>query len=148
VTNKPVAVRLFGLSKEVESRTQTGGNISESIRRDLGRYYCLMRAELGGIGLTRNEACAVMDACNGLWMDDGTFSPSYIRVEVEDAIRLEGLDRKWEIDGPALLAKLQDLTISQAYALADAITQFWARPEQDVDEKLREIGLIKGARSE
>ena len=143
--NPVVPVRLFDVLEEVQARTGEGHSKSETIRRDLRRYYELMRAELKTIELTRNEAMAVMDACNGLWLEDlPNLSYSLIWAEVEDAIRLDGLDKKWEIDGPALVEKLRSLTRTQTAALADAITRFWANTGRDADEVLREIGLVNG----
>ena len=50
---------------------------------------------------------------------------------IADAIELDALDRKWEVDGPALLVKLRALTFSQEVALLEQIEAWWARSRQD-----------------
>ena len=63
------------------------------------------RLEIQSLGLSRNEACAVCDAANGLILDESSWQSLW--AEVADAIRLDGLDEKWEIDGTGLVARLR-----------------------------------------
>lgn len=115
------------------------GNIA---RRDLGRYYALLARELAAVQLTEAEASLLCDAGNGT-----LFEPSSIPLlwaEVDDAIRGDGLDRKWGVDGPALVAKLRALTPGQHYAVVDAIERFWQPGHvEDLSAQLRAVGLVR-----
>lgn len=82
----------------------------EDIREAL-RVLALSRPQ----NLTRQEELAVMDATLAWYMTPET--AQYLWAEVEDAIRLEGLDRKWGIDGPALVRKLKRLCPAEAWSL-------------------------------
>ena len=66
---------------------------------------------------------------------------------VEDAIALEGLAEKWEVDGPALVAKFRKLTPFEAWAAVLA-TKKWCGMEsretyEDRDGTLKAVGLVK-----
>lgn len=74
--------------------------------------------------LTEAEWSAICDACNGLWMDASIDAERYLYAEVSDC---EGLGDKWRVDQSALVAKLQQLSTVQCWAVADVVAQFWAR---------------------
>lgn len=101
-----------------------GKNRSQTIARDLERLYSLYRRCLSQIKLTANEACLICDVLNGTIMDAN--SASMLWAEVEDGCNLDGLDEKWEIDGPALVEKLKSYNETQCLALVDAAERFWA----------------------
>lgn len=65
--------------------------------------------------LTPEEENAVLDATLSWFITPET--AQYLWAEVEDAIRLEGLDRKWGVDGPALVEKLKRLCPAEAWVL-------------------------------
>ena len=101
-------------------------NRSEQINGDLTRYYRLL-AEMRPTLRERfspPEISLILDACNG-WMMDLS-SPAHIWLEVADAIRLNQIDKKWEVtDGQALVQRIHDLSWLESVALADAITRWW-----------------------
>lgn len=99
---------------------------STTISQDLGRYYRLLadaRARLRQL-LTPNEIAAIVDIQNGHWYQQ-RLDAMEIVANVEDGCRLDGLDAKWEIDGKALVAKLEALDLLAVHALADATIRFW-----------------------
>lgn len=61
-SNPTVSLRLGNVLDDVNARTNATTSRAETIRRDLGRYYRLMRDEVATLDLTRAEMCAVMDA--------------------------------------------------------------------------------------
>jgi len=101
-------------------------NRSEQINGDLTRYYRLL-AEIRPTlreKFSPQELSLILDACNG-WMMDFA-SPTYIWMEVADAIRLNGLDRKWEVATPDdLVRRIRALSWPESIALADAIARWW-----------------------
>lgn len=100
------------------------GNRSGTIARDLGRLYDLYRQALREVPLTTAEACLICDVMNGTMPEP--YSTACLWAEVEDGIRLNKMDEKWGVDGPALVERLRALTPLQALALIDAAERFWA----------------------
>lgn len=107
--------------------------------RDLGRYYLLVDHELRALGLTEPEASLICDALNGTFFEES--SVPAIWTEVADAIRLGALDQKWAIDGAALVARLEQLTPGQRFALADAVERFWLDTSVPTAERIAQVGL-------
>lgn len=120
------------LAREIDSR----GPRSEVIRRDLERLYRLYRYAVREVTLTPEEACLIADALNGTLMDAD--SASTLWAEVDDAIRMDGLDAKWGVDGQALVKKLRGLDRTACLAIADAVERFWREcPQEDPRQAIR-----------
>ncbi len=118
----------------IDGRGEQAGLVA---KRDLERYYHLLDHELRRINLTEGEAMLLCDACNGLIFEP--YSIPLLWANVDDAIRLDGLDAKWHVDGPELVAKLRALTRGQAFAVVDAIERFWREP--NAEGQMRAVGL-------
>ena len=105
-----------------------GEERSTQINRMLRRYAGLMkreRIELRKL-LSDNEIGLILDACNGtMFMDE--FSIGLVGAGVADAIEVDGLDRKWRVDGAVLNGKLGDLSLIARFALVDAVQAWWNR---------------------
>jgi hypothetical protein len=111
-------------------------NESGIASRDLERLYTLYKHALREVPLSENEACLLCDVLNGTLMDAN--SAALLWAEVEDGIRLDGLDQKWEVDGPALVKRLQALDRLHCLALIDAAERFWAEtPQEPAREAVR-----------
>lgn len=124
-------------------------NKSEIVNRDLERLYTLYERALKEVDLEINEALLICDVLNGTLMDANT--ARLLWAEVEDGIKLNGLDEKWEVDGAQLVQKLRGFTQLQCLALVDAAERFWASTSagepEDGAELVRKAFLLKGARS-
>ncbi len=114
--------------REVDAR---GNNRSGTISRDLGRYYALLKRGLKRAGLTREEALLVCDALNGTLHEPETMR--LVWAQVEDACRLDQLDRKWGVDGAALVEKLKGLDELASAAVVDATERFWEASGRGLD---------------
>ena len=116
-------------------------------RRDLHRYRRLIQIGLREIDLTEAEASLLCDANNGIGsfelMDPDHSEWRFWPANVEDSIRLNHLDRKWEVDAGVLLGKVRAMTALQLMAVADAMERFWREPQRDSGEMLRELGLVR-----
>lgn len=121
------------LKKEITSR----GEQSYVIRRDLERLYALYRRSLARISLTKNEALLIADALNGALFDNTTVF--YFWASIEDAIKLEGLDKKWQVDGKKLVDKLRSLSDAETLALVDAVERFWQASTRGENKSLEEF---------
>jgi len=69
---------------------------------------------------TSAELKLMVDACNGLLLTP-RLAGHHLQASVEDGIRLDNLDMKWEIDAQALLDKIEALSPAQR-----AILEIWA----------------------
>ena len=83
------------------------------------------------------EACLIVDSLNGSIMDANT--AQVLWAGIADSIRLDGLDKKWDVDGPALVEKLQGLNVLQAMALVDAAERFWEMENVPFEEGVRKV---------
>ncbi len=118
------------LEAELEAR---GSNRNHIIHRDLERLYTLYRLALREVKLTLPEAWFIVDMLNGSMMDANT--AGLLWAEAEDAIALDGLDKKWKIDGKAFVEKLKKLSDAQALALVDAAERFWQANTGTADDE-------------
>lgn len=128
---------------------------AELMRRShLLRYRQLLAIGLREAEWTEAEASLICDALNGHHMadwgesDDPESAPrswQWWPAEVEDAIRLNHLDRKWHVDRNKLAEKIRALSALGLAAVADAAERFWREHAQDETlAGLREVGLIGG----
>lgn len=117
--------------KEINKRIDFEGDRSPAINKQLDRYFSLMdraRRELRSI-LSDKEIGLILDALNGTGFFD-TFSIYFVGMEITDAINMDELDKKWEVDGAALKQKMEVLTDAQKVALVDAVGVWWNRVAQ------------------
>lgn len=118
--------------KQVEERGEARSTV---ITRDLERLYTLYRRALRRVDLSLDEACLITDALNGSLM---TADTAYLLwASVEDAMKYEGLQEKWGVDGKALVEKLLSLNEIQSMAIIDAVERFWNNKKyRDQDMKI------------
>ncbi len=122
-----------------------GDNRSGTISRDLERLYTLYNRALATVSLELNEAYLIVDALNGVLMDAN--NAKLLWAEIEDAIKLDHLDQKWQVDSKALVEKLRNLNEIQAMAIIDAAERFWQAQKdgKNAEELLKKIFRISGA---
>jgi hypothetical protein len=110
--------------------------------RDLGRYYEALRQARAALRqqFDTPEISAILDTLNGHWFAEPE-SVAWIPAEVEDAIGLNDLDRKWQVDADELLRKLGSLSFMESCALADAAERFWRRVGQGEHDLRPEAAL-------
>jgi len=104
--------------------TARGGDLSESIRESLTRYYALInyeRKQISGL-FTPGELGMICDMSNGTYWTGGMI-PLGILANCEDAEQM--YYDKWETDRDELLAKLRSLNVTQEHALVDACERWW-----------------------
>lgn len=133
-----------------QDRTNAGA--SATARRDLSRYYALLRAALASVDLTEAEARFLVAAYNAtatVVFDDESFLHllAIMPVEVADALRDPPIDLDG-IDPVAMQAKVAAWTIAQRAAVLDAIERCWnavtrGDADGDLDAIMRTVGLIK-----
>lgn len=144
-----VAFRLLGefapLAANLQERVGTGvtGSIHDVARRDLERYYEMLRRNLPTFSM--EEALLLVDVENGhIVMPEMV---SMLWAEVQDALD-EGYAEKWHVDGPTLVKRLRALTPFQCMAIADAIERVWHISSTSSDDNMeaivRAVGMVKG----
>lgn len=122
------------LMDQAEARAGTGivGSASEAARRDLERYYLLLERELALVALSEAEWNLLRDASNGVIWEPWS-AATMLWANTEDAIRLDGLDEKWSVDGEALVRKLRNLSAGAVWAVIDAVERWWAEQSAGVE---------------
>ena len=118
------------LETEIEAR---GDNRNHIIHRDLERLYTLYRLSLREVKLTLPECWFLVDMLNGSLVD--AYSAGTLWASAEDACALDGLDKKWQVDGKALVTKPKALSPVQALALVDAAERFWQANTGSMDDE-------------
>jgi hypothetical protein len=136
----PVSVRVSGLEPHLTARVGPDAPTSGLIRRDLERYYAVLADSLREVNLTQAEASLVVDAMNGTLMEPHSYR--LLWASVSEAIHDEGLDEKWDVDGPALVEKLRALSPGATLALVDACERYWQRVSRG--ETAAETSLVSG----
>lgn len=150
----PVQFRSMEVEPQLSLRlTSALGSLGRVAARDLDRYYALLAAELRRVDLSEPEAMLLIDALNGVLHDAPESIPTMLWAGVDDAIRLDGIDAPWGVDGAALVAMLRALTPTQATAVVDAVERWWliAGAADDAggdlpaerEMRLRAVGLIR-----
>lgn len=125
----------------IVSALDSRGARSTIISRDLERLYTMYERALRRISLSVEEACLIVDALNGTINDLSTAARFWIGVQ--DAIELEGFDQKWQVDGDALIKKLQELDEITALAIVDAAERFWESQSEDIREAVKKLFYIR-----
>lgn len=100
------------------------------------------------IQLTERESALILDALNGtMFYDDKVLVESILWQEIADAISLDKLDQKWEVDGPALVAKLKAASHEDATQIVKLAQEFWGEryQVQSVYDRVRAIGMATAA---
>ena len=120
-----------------------GSDFSSQVREDLQLLEILLRAGEGEIAglFTAGEACLLCDVLNGIFVDPAmlTSAKVILGAEVEDGIRLNDLDRKWELDAGELLGKRQGLTTLGATTVLHQSRLFWTDRGEPGDGTPREL---------
>ena len=112
-----------------------GQHPNQLAKRTVERYYNLLRWSLHEVesNFTLGEIGLITDVLNGLMFHSWEITPAQnLRMNVADAIDVDGVDKKWEVDAASLRQKLLSLTNAQAAAVIEAINQWWNDPERKV----------------
>lgn len=109
---------------ELAGRSGNGQSRSGRINADLARYYESLKRARSALRSRFNagELSAIADVCNGTWYEPHAIPLLY--ASVEDALG-DGLAQKWSIDGATLVAKLREISYTEAAALVDAAERYW-----------------------
>ncbi len=91
--------------------------------------------------LTINEALLIVDATNGIIIHPDILAEQLLWMNVEDAIQMDALDKKWEVDGAALVNKLKALSNQEAVTLLEKIKQFWGEQYHQANSRQRVIDI-------
>jgi hypothetical protein len=90
-----------------------------------------------------SEALLMADALNGVLLD--AWTKHLLWLSIEDAIRTDELDRKWGVDGDALVERLRSLSPTEQGMIAYRIQQAWENETYYTDslvERVKKVGLV------
>lgn len=139
VQGPPVSFRNRDVEAQIAFRAGDGASSGSIAARDLGRYYTLLARALRQVVLSEAEASLLCEAMNGVLHTENDVHLFW--AGIDDAIRLDRLDAKWDVDGAALVDKLRDLGPCAAQAIVDAVERFWRDPNRE--DALRAVGLVR-----
>lgn len=83
---------------------------------------------------SRAELSLLIDVFNGTFLTPD-LAGQHLEIQVEDGIRLEGLDEKWKVDSETLLGKVRALNMFERACLEIWAKGFWNK-DQNMDEWL------------
>jgi hypothetical protein len=120
------------------------GSLNHQLDEDLRVLGALLRcgqAEMAGT-FSKTEAMAIVDSYMGTWLGDQYTIAERPRLSlyhhIDDSIKLDGLDEKWEIDGPGLLVKIDALSHMGAMGVYHAVRICQSRDVLDFELKVRQ----------
>lgn len=93
------------------------------------RIYHHAMSGLRGV-FSPNEIKLMVDAFNTLALTPSHAGQNLV-VQIEDAVSIEKLDEKWDVDANAFLPKLRDLDRFQAACMEIALKGFWEQFSRD-----------------
>lgn len=104
--------------------TRTTGNrdVSQVACRIIERYAEVVKRRKPE--LSEAEWNLIREACNG-WVVEPAAAVGWLSMQVEDAIKINNLDRKWQVDGAALVKKVRSLDYADCLAVVDDVEQYW-----------------------
>jgi hypothetical protein len=109
------------LHRQLTLRATPGyGATSGAIQRAVDRYLEVCRRALPALRVDEWEL--IMDSLLGTLHD----TVAALEQGVADSIRLDLLDKKWGVDGDALLSKLASLDYAGRVAIVDYAERYWA----------------------
>lgn len=116
-----VDLRLGELAAPVRAR---GDHPNAVVRRDLERAYALLDRDLATLPFSEAEWLLLLDVTNGTLFEPASIP--FLWAEVADALAATpALAAKWNVDGPALVARLRALSPLRAWAVVDALERCW-----------------------
>lgn len=101
-----------------------GDNRSETIGRDLERYYAALERARKSINLTPGECGLILDVCNGTIFEP--WSLPALAVSVEYSAN-DGYGEKWGCGVGELAEKLRQMSYIENAAIIDAAERWWER---------------------
>ena len=140
---KAIQFRAGPLQDYLDERATGDQNANTIAWRDLDRYYVALYHALVSVDLSAGEAMLIIDSHNGTHIDIN--AAQMLHYQVEDALSDSPLAAKWEIDGPALVAKLRGYNLLQRLAIVDAVERWWGDTYHvnDGEARLVRVGLVK-----
>lgn len=115
------------IAGQITARQVGGFDRSSTIGTALERYFAILERSRVRLReqLTDQEMGVILDVLNGT-VFDGPLAIQAVSLEISDSLP-DGYAQKWEVDGPALVDKLQKLSYAETAALVDAVERWWNR---------------------
>ena len=111
------------LGTYVDTHLKEGYSVSALINTAVERYMMLLKTHRPR--LSKNEWYLIFDSMNGLVTDEpAELAASGVWLSVRDSIDLDGLAQKWEVDGEALVQKIQAMTKAELLSIVDVVEQW------------------------
>lgn len=139
-----VNFRAGEIQDDLAARSSNEQRRALTAKRDLERYYAMIKQTLAKWSLSEGEASLIVDVLNGTITEP--HSAALLWAEIDDAITNDGVAERWSVDGEELVYNLRRASAFEALALIDAAERYWqsvARGEEmSQTERLRKVGLF------
>lgn len=112
------------LARDVGS-TGSPGLIAKTL---LTRYFYLINTQMRDLPFSSDEFHCIYDAVNG-WatqIEEPLHLHQMLWLHMDDAIRDDSLDEKWNINGKALIEKLRALNPLETFAVVEMAEMYWS----------------------
>lgn len=87
--------------------------------------------------LTRGELCLLIDTFNATMLTP-ELTGQHIELSAADAIALDGLDQKWEVEKESFLSKLKKLSFFEKACLEIWVRAFWEGKREGQDDFVKD----------
>jgi hypothetical protein len=132
------ATGLLGAILLNRAARRDGKSLTQTAKRDLARYYALIRMGLARFDLTEAEAACLIEA---IPLDAEYGNPEFLAV-IESRCRA-GMADEWGVDTDALLAKLGVVSAIEEWAILDAARHWWQGAWDNTRQGLVAVGLLR-----
>jgi hypothetical protein len=155
----PISFRSVALEPELAARAPKGRGLGQVAKRDLARYYNLLRLLRQDLTLSIGEALVICAAMREVIHDVDlpqaeTWTTAYALVfRTTDGadFRHFGLtpahQQRWGTNGAALRSKVAGWSFEQRCAVLDGVERFWLRcasvDDPQAAQVLAEVGLVQ-----
>jgi len=114
------------LNPPLAAALKDADSISGRLGRICARYAEINRRARIKQRFSEAELNAFRDCCNGTIFGVAELIDGAVLANFEDSAQ-DGLYEKWELDAPATIAKLRELSYSDQVALVENIELFWRK---------------------
>lgn len=99
-----------------------------------------LRLMAGDGGAIKDAAVIGRDEAGRVLLTGSTIC-SGLEHEIYDAIRLNHVDQKWEVDGANLIHNIREMTVAQREQLIRAVGEVWRRNDENFERDLDALTL-------
>lgn len=126
----------------IEMHRSDSRSVSSLLDTVAGRYHYLVVKKLPA--LSEPEWALIFDALNGVWHDQPQLAVSGLAHGIADAIAMDGLGDKWDVDGDTLVGRIEGMDAVEKLAVIDAAERWWSSDRLGADSFRDALAKVVG----